>query len=307
MLPAIAITTDIPSENGILNRVEVYARKKYGPGVFRLMCVRQGHIFNVYLRKEFLARLKDTLSHKEPVLLFPPESLSYEYFARTFFEELCSGITGPVFNNIANCGKFLRRNDCLRKLKEGGFRVPEVYDVKAKASELKTRYPAIIRAVDGHGGTGKLRLAGGAEDLHAYDNRPRQVMAVEFVDTARQDGTYWKYRTVVVGNKAIPRQLQISKAWEVRLGTSAKNSTERDEALKVLASGDPFEKELVSAVRCLGLDMACVDYSILDGRPVIWEIFLPFAVTKQYPTYEEKLYEEIIRFVRGVEDGQPVI
>ena len=46
---------------------------------------------------------------------------------------------------------------------------------------------------------------------------PPLDLALEFVDTRSSDGCFRKWRSHVIGNKVIPRQVQLAKTWKVNL------------------------------------------------------------------------------------------
>jgi tetratricopeptide (TPR) repeat protein len=139
-------------------------------------------------------------------------------------------------------------------------------------------WPALVRPVGSHGGTGLARVADAAEFARAtaahaaYD-------ATAFIDFASPDGLFRKYRAVFIDRRPWPYHLAIGDRWLVHyvsanmLGHAARREEERrflddPEA----AIGARAMAALAAIGARLDLDYAGVDFSLLpDGRVLVFE------------------------------------
>jgi len=284
---------------GFIERIREYLIQEQDTNRVVVLRPSQRAFMAKAMKLAMLNQARDILAHRQTLVFIPPETIHYAPIVKDFYAQVESYATGKVLNSIRKCSPYLRRDDCLKRLAAGGFTVSKVFSVAEGVHKLNIpTYPAIIRRVAGHGGRGKLIKIDAKEDIRKVESPPDLVMSQAFIDTSK-GGVFSKYRAVVIGDRAYPRQLQMSKYWEVRLKTSPVSHVARETAAKYVQGDEPNQEMLVEAVKYLGLDFACIDYSYFEGKPIIWEIFLPFAITQQYPTQEKALYKAFLKLFQG--------
>lgn len=131
-------------------------------------------------------------------------------------------------------------------------------------------FPCILRDDLRHG---EMTLLRGPEDLARLDIRSyRDQVVCGFIDTADEHGIYRKYRSVLVGDRSVPRGLLLSRHPVVRGRNGIHDDRSIAEESAFLAATDPNHEALDAARRALGFDIVAFDYSYdRDGRMVVWE------------------------------------
>lgn len=140
----------------------------------------------------------------------------------------------------------------------------------------RVRFPAFVRVANEHTGSLTPLLRTGAElgralrwaRLQGY--RPRDLLVVEFCDTADADGVYRKYSAFIVGDEVLPRHLFLSRQWLIKKPDLDGDAFagERDAYLWT----NPHAAKLRAICRRVGIDYGRVDYSMLGDDPQVWEI-----------------------------------
>jgi len=140
----------------------------------------------------------------------------------------------------------------------------------------RVRYPAFVRVANEHTGSLTPLLHTGAElgralrwaRLQGY--RPRDLLVVEFCDTADGDGVYRKYSAFIVGDEVLPRHLFLSRHWLIKKPDLDGDAfaIERDAYLWT----NPHAAKLRAICRQVGIDYGRVDYSMMGDAPQVWEI-----------------------------------
>ena len=134
------------------------------------------------------------------------------------------------------------------------------------------RFPVFVRkeissgsvepALLGSGEYGDLSSAAAAGD--------ETQVAIEFCDTADGNGVYRKYGAVVLGGEVVPRHLFRSRSWFVKQA-DLDGAEWMAEELAYLES-DGHAAVMREVCRIANIGYGRIDYSLLDGRPQIWEI-----------------------------------
>jgi hypothetical protein len=135
----------------------------------------------------------------------------------------------------------------------------------------RVRYPAFVRVANEHTGSLTPLLHTGAElgralrwaRLQGY--RPRDLLVVEFCDTADGDGVYRKYSAFIVRDEVLPRHLFLSRHWLIKKPDRDGDAfaIERDAYLWT----NPHAAKLRAICRQVGIDYGRVDYSIWATLP----------------------------------------
>ncbi|WP_374477358.1 hypothetical protein [Zoogloea sp.] len=168
----------------------------------------------------------------------------------------------------------LRRYELLRVLCERGRNDFDVYRVTDR--RLPRRWPVFLRRDDNHTGAISPLLHSRAELRQEIDdvrrrNWPYQsTIAVEFSDTADGDGLYRKYGAFRIGEAIVPGHMDTSRHWVVK-DADLDLPEERRRELAFL-DANPWTAEIRAVFELARLEYGRLDFSLRDGRMVVWEI-----------------------------------
>lgn len=138
--------------------------------------------------------------------------------------------------------------------------------------ETPERFPVFLR----HGpGTSYdeptlLYSQAGYEAALAREPVGHDRVAIEFCDTADEHEVYRKYGAFVIGSEVVPRHLFFSRQWFVKTAELVESARVREELAYLEAN--PHAEAMRQACRIANIGYGRVDYSLLDGKPQIWEI-----------------------------------
>ncbi|HTJ28722.1 MAG TPA: tetratricopeptide repeat protein, partial [Candidatus Limnocylindria bacterium] len=138
-------------------------------------------------------------------------------------------------------------------------------------------WPILLRAPGFHTGQHFVRVDAAAALGEALATFPGdEVLAIEYLDTRRADGTYRKYRVMFVGGALYPLHLAVSQEWKVHYFSAAmaEYAAYRDEERAFLEN---MEETLgaraigaLAAIRdALGLDYGGIDFALDDAGSVV--------------------------------------
>ena len=171
----------------------------------------------------------------------------------------------------------LQRFGLLRELHARGQNVFRAVRVDEDLRRLT--YPVFVRNERTHEGALSPLLQTPAEveaavgRLIVQGNSARDLMIVEFCDTADADGSYRKYSAFVVGDYIVPRSLSYSRSWMLKFqGSDFSARMAQEEQDYVLQN--PHEAALRELFAIARVDYGRVDYALKDGRIQTWEINL---------------------------------
>jgi hypothetical protein len=174
-----------------------------------------------------------------------------------------------------------RRYAQLRRLHEAGINPHNVW--RADERQRPDRFPVFIRRDAQHDGplTPLLQdhesVEREIERLADFGFLPQDLLIVEFCDTGDADGVYRKCTAYLIGDTIFQRYMCFGDDWLVkgpRSGTVGERRTERsmlDEEAAYIG-GDAYLPLLRRAASLCHLSFGRIDFGLLDGRPVIWEI-----------------------------------
>jgi hypothetical protein len=167
------------------------------------------------------------------------------------------------------------RYELLRTLYEKGINLFNVY--RLTECRFPRRFPVFVRGGSDHSGTltpllwSQGELENAIECLSSRGLSREDLLVVEFVDTADEYGIYRKYAAFVVDGKVIPRHIQFSRTWMVKQAVDDKDEGRLREERTYLED-NPHAEQLQTVARLARIDYGRIDYSLLEGRPQIWEI-----------------------------------
>ncbi|MCC7275101.1 MAG: hypothetical protein IT561_20710 [Alphaproteobacteria bacterium] len=168
----------------------------------------------------------------------------------------------------------LRRYEMLRLLHDKGINDFDVY--RLTDQRPPRRYPVFLRRDDNHSGPVSA-LCGDAEALFTavagLRRRawPRQRMiVVEFSDTRGADGLYRKFGAFHVAGSVVAGHMDTSRAWAVK-DIDIVDPAETAAELRFLDE-NPWADAIIDVFRLARLDYGRIDFSVRDGRMIVWEI-----------------------------------
>jgi len=188
-----------------------------------------------------------------------------------------AGEPGFRFLNHTDPGRTLRRYDLLTALHREGrnsFRAE-----RATRNLDALTYPVFVRSERAHSGALSPLLRTPREvdaaigGLLVQGHAIRDLLVVEFCDTADARGDYRKYAAFIVGDRVIARSLACGRDWMLKFhSTNFSRALVEDERAYVLEN--PHERELAGIFRLAGVQYGRADYAVRDGRIETWEINL---------------------------------
>lgn len=194
------------------------------------------------------------------------------------------GAPGSGVRLLNHPRKSLLRLELLSMLHREGLNPHRA--VRADAELGNLRYPVFVREDYGHNGTltallhTPRELAEGLGLTVARGYRLKDLLVVEFCDTADSAGYYRKYAAFVIGSRVIARSLAYSRAWMLKAGATDFSPAMLEEERRYVL-GNPHEAEIRRIAALAGVDYGRIDYSIHDGRVVTWEFNLNPTITRR--------------------------
>jgi hypothetical protein len=169
------------------------------------------------------------------------------------------------------------RHDLLRTLHERGLN--DFQAVRATESTRDLRFPVFVREERLHTGSltdlihTRSELDLELATLFTRGWRRRDLLVVEYCDTADGRGVFGKYSAFVVGSEIIPRSLVFSKGWMVKGGTKFLDEGAARAELDYVRS-NPHASWLRDVFAAAHVEYGRVDYALKGNRPQVWEINL---------------------------------
>lgn len=198
--------------------------------------------------------------------------------------ELLDGSPGHrIFNHPLRA---LNRLQLLNVMFEEGDNVYRAWSADSLPDETTIRYPVFVR--DEHNHQGSLsKLLNRRDDLEAELSRLTRwrrhdledLIVVEFCDTSDETGLFRKYSAFRIGDRIITRCLNFSHDWMVKQGDDGyrregtnEPHLERIREEEEYMRSNPHLPWLKKVFDRAAIEYGRVDYSLLDGRPQLWEI-----------------------------------
>jgi hypothetical protein len=141
------------------------------------------------------------------------------------------------------------------------------------------RYPVFLRGESTHDGALSPLLHSPVEVEAAVGRalvqgrQARQLLLVEFCDTADADGYYRKYSAFVIGRHIVPRSLSYARDWMLKFqGSEFSRRMAEEEGDYVLTN--PHGAVLRELFDLAKVGYGRIDYAVKDGRIQTWEMNL---------------------------------
>jgi len=181
------------------------------------------------------------------------------------------------FRFINNPETTLKRFDLLSELNRRGLN--EFRVARAVADHHHLRFPVFIRSERLHEGALSSLLNSEAEIQQAIGkalvqgHKLKELLVVEFCDTADETGYYSKYGAFIVGKRILPRSLNYGKHWMLKHSQTEFSLPMVHDELDYIQT-NPHEEQLRQIFDLAHVDYGRIDYSIKNGRVQTWEINL---------------------------------
>lgn len=173
--------------------------------------------------------------------------------------------------------KTLQRFNLLAELHRTGMN--EFRAVRAGGDYQDLRFPVFVRNERLHEGALSPLLHSEREIRQAIGralvqgHKLRDLLLVEFCNTASDTGYYRKYAAFVVGQRIIPRSLNYGREWMLKHSQTEFTLPVVQEELEFVLQ-NPHEQLLRPIFQLAQVEYGRIDYSIKDGRVQTWEINL---------------------------------
>jgi hypothetical protein len=147
------------------------------------------------------------------------------------------------------------------------FRPSEISD--------KIRFPVFVRHERSHDGalTPLLKNHDELNRALASLSKPSLVqdfLVVEYVHTADGDGLFRKYSAMLIDKTLIPRHVLFSRDWIDKDSDVVTDELVAEEVRYIAEF--PHGRQVREIFELAGIDYGRIDYSMLDGKLVVWEI-----------------------------------
>jgi glutathione synthase/RimK-type ligase-like ATP-grasp enzyme len=206
-------------------------------------------------------------------------------------EEVCWKLQLPVINHPTKILKTTRDSISALLKDIPGLRMPVTVrftprspeDVYTEIDRAGLAFPAIVRTAGSHGGISSI-LINGRDDydkLHSYAFDGSAFYLTEYVDYAREDGLYRKYRIVVVDGVPLFRHHLVNNEWMIHASSRefmVENTHLMEESMSRREAFDeqtlPMIKPAIDEInRRLGLEYYGIDCNIDDqGNILVFEV-----------------------------------
>ncbi len=148
--------------------------------------------------------------------------------------------------------------------------------------------PFLLRSPGYHNGAHFERITTEAELVSALAALPGyELLQIEYVDSAADDGRIRKYRAMIVDGTPYPAHLAIARHWNIHYFSAEMGPAERAEEIDYLSDlrahlGDSITEALIAVGRSTELDYVGIDFAVSrEGKLVVFEanaamtVFLP--------------------------------
>jgi len=149
-----------------------------------------------------------------------------------------------------------------------------VYGVNEDLSTA--RYPVFIRRENEHDGSLSPLIHSAAElpaaiaAARGKGVRDDELLVVEHVNTADVGGVYRKYAAFRIGSAVFPFHINFAKNWVVKRSEFLTPELEAEEA--AFRASTHWNTQLREIFERANVEYGRVDFSLVDGRIVVWEI-----------------------------------
>ncbi|MFT3775891.1 MAG: hypothetical protein QM820_61895 [Minicystis sp.] len=210
---------------------------------------------------------------------------------------LCDQLSRAPGTRILNHpARSLRRRGLLNRLHERGQNRFNAHPPAEPGAPW--RYPVFVREENDHTGslTGLIHDAPTLKQalliltMEGFD--PRDLLVVEFCDTADKGGIYRKYSAFRIGDRIVPRHVLFSKSWMLKDVDLLEPHQIAE--LKDYVRENPHEQEILALFDEANIEYGRIDYALLDGAIQVWEINTNPLIARRpdaYPAFTHRFHE----------------
>ena len=212
----------------------------------------------------------------------PPATYVFTDFDRLGFYELELAADLYRLLRLGGCrvlndpARALGRYTLLHRLHAEGINPFRAW--RADEGVLPDRYPVFLRTIAAHRGalTGLLENEGEVREAidEAVDvGHPiGDLMLVEYCTEASQDGMFWKHSLYRIGSTLVPASRVLDETWQVKFGLKRLATQEQLRYEELVIQSRQYDAALLPAFDLAGIDYGRIDFAVVDGHPVIYEI-----------------------------------
>jgi hypothetical protein len=141
----------------------------------------------------------------------------------------------------------------------------------------RQRFPVFIRPEREHGGSltpvlhNRRQLARALVKTLLWGYRLRDLIIVEYCDTADSSGIFREYCANIVGHTIIPRTLVHNRNWITKWGGRLLDAEKAKEEREYVES-NPHADWLRQTFQLANIGYGRIDYGLKNGVPQVWEI-----------------------------------
>jgi len=218
------------------------------------------------------------------------------------------------FRFLNDPSKSLQRLELLTELHNRGLN--DFRAVRANSDLKDITFPVFLREERQHHGAispllnsvGEIHQAVGRALVEGHELR--NLLIVEFCDTADEMGFYRKYAAFVVGKRVIPRSLNYGRHWMLKHSETEFTVPMVMEELDYV-SKNPHQQQLLEIFELARVEYGRIDYAMKDGKLQTWEINLHPTIgrglrprSKNVPADVDAIRDEVRRiFYDGFESA----
>jgi len=193
--------------------------------------------------------------------------------------ELCDRIAeaAPAAPRLNDPRRVLRRGPLLHALAAAGLNDFRAWPADGPLGTV--RFPAFVRMANCHTGSltelldSPAALRQALRALQFRGTRRQDLLVVEYLHTADEQGRFRKYSAYRVGGTMVRTHMFCGHAWSLK--------SARDEAdvaavreMHDYVTGNQHEAWLWQVFELAGIGFGRADYALANGRPQLWEINL---------------------------------
>ncbi|HEY8225356.1 MAG TPA: hypothetical protein VIG25_08780 [Pyrinomonadaceae bacterium] len=199
----------------------------------------------------------------------------------------------------------LQRFELLNKLHDAGRNDFRAF--RADADLTRVRFPVFLREESQHEGAISPLLNSEREILEALGlalmqgRKLKDLLIVEFCNTADETGFFRKYAAFIVGKRVIPRSLNYGRRWMLKHSETEFTIPMIQEELEYVST-NPHQQQLEQIFELAQVGYGRIDYAIKDNRVQTWEINLHATIgrglrrrSKPLPPELDALREKVKR------------
>lgn len=171
----------------------------------------------------------------------------------------------------------MQRFELLTKLHDAGRNDFRAF--KADGNLTGLRFPVFLREQSLHDGAISPLLNSEREIREALGialiqgHKLKDLLIVEFCNTADETGFFRKYAAFIVGKRVIPRSLNYGKQWMLKHSETEFTMPMIQEELAYVST-NPHKQQLEEIFELAQVGYGRIDYAIKDSRVQTWEINL---------------------------------